>query len=115
MATTKTGRALSLMQKAKSTKERAEEYYPRIKKAIYYDKIVKLEEEIEEKKSKIYDLENMSLATNHNKGIVALTKEDVQSRVEQIISLDEEIILMEIKLKARKASFEKYLGEIPKV
>lgn len=109
------GKVLGLMQKAKSTKERATEYFPRIKKSIYFDKIVSLEEDIANKQSLIFDLENMSLATNHNKGIIALTKEDVQARVEQMIELDEEIILLNLKLNARKQSFVKYLGDLPTV
>lgn len=113
--TTKVAKGLSMMKKAKTTTARADEYFARIKSSIFITKIAPLREAIANKKSKIFDLEDMSLATNRNKGVEAMTKESIEERFVEIIKLSEEIALDEIKLKVREDKYEEYLGSLPTI
>lgn len=113
MATnSKNEKALSLMLGSKTTKERASNYFSRIKEGLYHSKIKSFEERINKKKDEIFDLENISLETNKNKGIKEFTKEELEKRFSDIIDLRAEITIDELELKSMKAAFEDYFGKI---
>jgi hypothetical protein len=98
-------KALSLLQKSKTVKERAEKYASRIAQSIKVDKIVPLEEEIEKIDDKIFDLQDFSLQTDLNKGLKRLTKEDCEERFAKIIDLQVEKTVLSLKLKATQDAY----------
>lgn len=103
-------KALEILQKSKTVGERAEQYSQAIKKDLEYEVIRSLEQKIEKLKSRIFDLGDMTLDTNLNKGLVRMSQEDCQARFKELISAEYELLLSEEELTAKKEIFAKYFG-----
>lgn len=96
-------KALDLLKKSQSAVSRAEQYAPRIATSIATKLIDPLKVKIETIEDKIFDLENMGLDIDVNKGQRGVTKEEAEKRFIQIIELSYEKDL----LKAQLSSYEK--------
>lgn len=103
--------AFDLLKKRKSTEVKAEQYAKRVSESIKLKVINTLEEKIDDIDDKIFDLENFSLETDHNKGLKQLTKEDIEARFTLLIELGYQKDLLQAELDSKKASFSKYFGE----
>lgn len=103
-------KALTLLSTVKTGKEKAEQYFPRIKNSLWI-KLINFKESIDSIKDQISDLENFSLDTNINKGIVAMDKDECEKRFSSILDKKFELSLLEAEYKAKKETFEEYFGE----
>lgn len=101
-------KALELLEKSQTVKERASQYAPRIASSISTKLIDPLKVKIESIEDKIFDLENMGMDIDHNKGRRSVTKEEAEERFVQIIELQFEKDLLNAKLKSYEATFNKY-------
>ena len=115
MATTtapKKAKAYTMLSKVKSVKERAEVYIPSIMKSLDYQMIHPLENKRDTLSAQIFDLESMGLATDLNKGLRALTKEDCEARFAAIIQKKYELKILNLELEAKQAAFnELFIAE----
>jgi hypothetical protein len=93
-----------------STSKRAEQYTGAAQRHCEKNIIEKLQDDIQEKKDKIFSLKDMSLKTNNNAGISAVSQERASENFEKIIKLEYEIKLDKKELKFKKAAFDKYFG-----
>ena len=108
---TKTTKALSFLKKSKTVKARAEQYAPRISQSLKIKMLVPLEEEINKITDKIFDLEDFSLSTDHNKGQQRMTIEDCQARFEEIINLTYRKEALILELEVKQEAFDNLFGE----
>lgn len=104
-------KATILLKNNKSVIERADKYTERISKTLEIEILDNLEEQIEKINDEIFDLENMSLETNLNKGIRTLTKEDIEDRFRKIIHLSYRKDLLSAELKSKRATFDFYFKD----
>jgi 5,10-methylene-tetrahydrofolate dehydrogenase/methenyl tetrahydrofolate cyclohydrolase len=103
--------ALKMMKTNTTVKVRAEKYATAIKRnlqADIIDVLVKRQEQID---SDIFDLQNFNLDTDVNAGQKAMTKEDCQDRFAKIIQLEYEMKIVELELKVKQESFDKYFAK----
>lgn len=96
------------MKNGVETDERAEKYSERLAITIKKSELDSIEDMIEEKKDLILELENISLVTDNNRGVIALTKSQIEERLVKCIKLNDEIFLLEQKLKIRRKSYSHY-------
>jgi hypothetical protein len=104
-------KALELLKTNKSVKEKADFYHTSIKKSIERNVIDVLVSKIDEIKDKLFDLTNFTLDTNLNAGLKQMTKEDCENKFTQIIELEFDLKILELELKTKQASFDKYFKE----
>lgn len=100
--------ALQLMQKSKSVKERAGSYYDSIKRNIQKDVLDALVEKKDKLNDKIFELSTFTLETNLNAGVQAVTRDTCEKRFRDLIDAEYELELVELELKAKQATFDKY-------
>jgi len=103
-------KALSLLKANKSVKERAENYLTFIKRELQreiLDLLIIKKEKIE---SELFELTNFTLDTNLNSGLSRMTNEDCKSRFKKIIEAEYDLTLIDLELKAKQASFNKYFS-----
>lgn len=103
--------ALQMMQKAKSVKERASAYFDSIKRNLQRDIIDKLVDKKDKIEDELFELKNMNLETDLNRGLRPLTKEDLQERFSKIINLEYELKLLTLEIETKTASFQSYFGK----
>ena len=110
MATTSTKtKAEKLLGSIKTASEKASIYYPRIKRSLLI-KLTTFKESIDRLEDEINDLENFSLDTNLNKGMVSMTMEACEERFSKIFDKKFELDLLTKEYESRKKSFEDYFG-----
>lgn len=97
-------KATILLKNNKSVTERADKYTERISKTLEIEILDNLEEQIEEINDEIFNLENMSLETDLNKG-------DIESRFRKIIHLSYRKNLLSAELKSKRATFDFYFKD----
>ena len=107
-ATDKQPLGLSMMEKNKSVKERAQSYFESVKRNLHRDVIDKLVSKKEDIEDKLFELTNFTLDTNLNAGLQRMTKEDCEARFKSIIDLEYDLKLVELELKSKQESFKKY-------
>lgn len=101
-------KALQILEKNQSTKERASEFIKSIKRNLKKTIIDDLEIKIEKIEDKIYGLKDMSVSTDMNQGVIAITRDQAEERFNQVIEAEYELYLLKQELKVKKQSFNKY-------
>lgn len=104
-------KALTMLQKRKSTSERAEQYFKSIKRNLEIKLIFELERKKEVLEGKIFDLENFDLETDHNAGRSALTQDQAEARFQQLIEASYELELLNLELESKREIFNKYFAD----
>lgn len=105
-------KALQILEKNQSTRERASEYLKSIKRNLQKKVIDSLEEKIEAIEDKIYGLLDMSLNTDLNKGVKTVTRDQAEARFSEVIELEYELELLNRELEIKRESFDKYFAEV---
>ena len=103
-------KALELLKSNKSVAERAENYTISVKRNIQRDVIDSLTAKKEGIEDELFELTNFNLETDVNRGYQAMTKEAVEGRFKKIIDLEYKLKLVELELKTKQESFDKYFG-----
>ncbi len=103
-----TSRALQLLMSNKPLTERAGDYSESAKRVIIASVINPLIEKVEGLKDKIFSLEDFSLRTDLNAGIVAISREDVAARFTKLIDLKFELSLAQVELNNKMDTFNHY-------
>lgn len=102
----------NLLKNSKSVSDRAEKYGERIATSLKIKILNTLEEKIEKIDDEIFDLENISLDVNINKGQKAFTKEEIEERFEKIINLNFERDVLQAELDSKKKAYDNYFSEV---
>lgn len=110
-ANVSSSKALTLMKMNRSVEQRADQYSVSISRNIKRDVIDKLTEQIEAIDDQIFELENFSLDTDHNKGMQMMTRDDAEVRFKKIIDLEFKREMLSLELKVKEKTFNKYFGE----
>jgi predicted nucleic acid-binding Zn-ribbon protein len=105
-------KALQILEKNQSTKERATEFIKSIKRNLQKKVIDSLEERIETIEDKIYGQLDMSLNTDLNKGVKTVTRDQAEARFSEVIELEYELELLNRELEIKRESFDKYFGGV---
>ena len=108
-------KALEILEKNQSTKERASEYLKSIKRNLQKKVIDSLEEKIEAIEDKIYGLLDMSLNTDLNKGVKTVTRDQAEARFSEVIELEYELELLNRELEIKRKSFDNYFSGVEEV
>lgn len=108
-------KALQILEKNQSTKERASEYLKSIKRNLQKKVIDSLEEKIEAIEDKIYGLLDMSLNTDLNKGVKTVTRDQAEARFSEVIELEYELELLNRELEIKRKSFDNYFSGVEEV
>jgi hypothetical protein len=103
-------KALELLKSNKSVAERAENYATSVKRNIQRDVIDQLVAKKEGIEDELFELTNFNLETDANRGYQAMTKEAVEQRFKKIIDLEYRLKLVELELKTKQESFDKYFA-----
>lgn len=101
-------KALELLKTSKTVKERAESYANSVKRNIQKDIIDELISKKEKFEDELFELTNFTLETNLNSGLKSMTKEDCENRFKRIIEVEYLLQLVQIELKIKQESFDKY-------
>jgi hypothetical protein len=104
-------KALELLKTNKSVSERAENYITATKRNIQRDVIDTLVAKKESYDDELFELTNFNLETDVNRGFQQMTKEQVESRFRKIIDLEYRLTLVNMELKVKTESFNKYFSE----
>jgi hypothetical protein len=104
-------KALELLKTNKSVSERAENYITATKRNIQRDVIDTLVAKKESYDDELFELTNFNLETDVNRGFQQMTKEQVESRFRKIIDLEYRLTLVNMELKVKTESFDKYFSE----
>lgn len=104
-------KASKMLQNSISVTERAASFLDSIKRGIQKNVIDTLTEQKEKLTDEIFSLSDFTLATDHNKGQSAITREAAQKRFEQIIEKEYELELITLELETKQKSFTKYFGD----
>lgn len=104
-------KALDLLKKSQSATSRAEQYAPRIATSIATKLIDPLKVQIEAIEDQIFDLENMGLDIDVNKGQRGVTKEQAEQRFIKIIELSYEKDLLVAQLKSYEKAYNVYFTD----
>ncbi len=107
---TKNVKALELLKSNKSVSERAENYIVSVKRNIQRDVIDALIQKKEAMEDELFELTNFQLETDANRGFQAMTKETVEARFKKVIDLEYKLKLVELELKTKQESFDKYFA-----
>ena len=111
MAKKQNMKALELLKSNKSVAERAENYIVSAKRNIQRDVIDAIVAKKEAIEDELFELSNFNLDTNINAGLKQMTKAEVEERFKRIIDLEYKQTLLELELKTKQASFDKYFSE----
>jgi hypothetical protein len=103
-------KALELLKSNKTVAERAENYATAVKRNIQRDVIDILTAKKEAIEDELFELTNFNLETDVNKGFQSMTKESVETRFKKIIDLEYKLKLVDLELKTKQESFNKYFG-----
>jgi hypothetical protein len=106
----KESKALELLKTNKSVSERAENYIISVKRNLQRDVIDSLVQKKESMEDELFELTNFSLETDVNRGFQAMTKESVEARFKKVIDLEYRLKLVELELKTKQESFDKYFA-----
>lgn len=106
----KESKALELLKTNKSVSERAENYIISVKRNLQRDVIDALVQKKEAMEDELFELTNFSLETDVNRGFQAMTKESVEARFKKVIDLEYRLKLVELELKTKQESFDKYFA-----
>lgn len=107
-------KALEMLKTNRDIKDRAVSYIRSIKRDIQKNVIDDLLIKKEKLEDEIYELEDMNLDTNLNKGLRRMTKEDVQTRFESIIQKSFELKMLSLEIASKLETFNKYFeGDTP--
>lgn len=113
MAEKKLTLAFSMLQQTKSVADRAISFHESIRRNIQRDVIDKLISDKDELEDKIFKLTDFSLVTDVNKGTSAVTREEAEERFKDLIQAEYDLQLLELEIKAKTDSFNKYFGDVP--
>jgi len=105
-----TMKALELLKSNKTVSERAENYVTSVKRNIQRDVIDALTAKKESIEDELFELTNFDLETDMNSGRQAMTKESVESRFKKIIDLEYKLKLIDLELKTKQETFDKYFA-----
>jgi len=104
-------KAAKMLGTSKSVAERAESFLSSIKRNIQKNVIDQLIEKIEKLDDTIFSLSDFSLATDKNKGVSAISREDAEERFTKLIEAEYDKELLTRELEIKKASFDAYFEE----
>lgn len=104
-------KALSILKTSKSVTERAVRFASSIQRDLQVKILDTLKKEKETIEDKIFELSDLSLTTDFNRGLKQATQEECEARFEQLIELEYQLELLKMKLKIKQAAFDKYFGE----
>ena len=107
---TKSTKALDLLKSNKSVSERAESYIIPVKRNLQRDIIDALVQKKESMEDELFELTNFSLETDSTRGFKSMTKEIVESRFKKVIDIEYRLKLIELELKIKQESFDKYFA-----
>jgi ectoine hydroxylase-related dioxygenase (phytanoyl-CoA dioxygenase family) len=105
-------KALEILEKNQSTKERAKTFIESIRRNLEKKIIDTLQEKIEAIEDKIYGLLDMSLNTDLNKGVETVTRDQAEARFSKVIELEYELELLNRELEIKRKSFDNYFSGV---
>lgn len=104
-------KALELLQKAKSTSERATSFLGSIERNIQKDVLDVLQSKKDGLTDKIFELLDFTLETNLNSGQSAISRDQAEKRFKDLIEAEYQLKLVELELEAKQVSFNKYFKD----
>jgi hypothetical protein len=104
-------KALEIMKKQSSVEERASQYFASVRRDIMRSVIDPVMTKIDRLKDDIIELKNFSLDTDINKGINAISKDEVTRRFALIVEKEYLLELAKKELEIKMKSFGIYFGE----
>jgi hypothetical protein len=104
-------RANTLMSQNKSVKERASKFEVSIKRDLQKEVLDTIQTKIETLEDTIFELEDFTLETDLNSGKSAITKAECQERFEKIINAEYQKALLEVELRVKQETFNKYFSK----
>lgn len=104
-------KGLALLGASKSIGERAAAYFKSTKRDIEDEVLKPLQKKIEKIDDEIFDLEDLNLNTDLNKGFTKLTQADVKERFTDIINKKYERELLQLELDSKTEVFNSYFVE----
>ena len=103
-------KALELLKTNKTVSERAENYVTSVKRNIQRDVIDALTAKKEGMEDELFELTSFNLETDMNRGQHTMSKDAVETRFKRIIDLEYKLKLVELELKTKQESFDKYFA-----
>lgn len=104
-------KALELLKSNKSVTDRAENFATAIKRNIQRDVIDALISQKEKIDDQLFELTDFALTTNLNNGVKQMTKDECEARFKKIIDFEFQLTMLNLEIKVKTESFNKYFGE----
>ena len=101
-------KALEMLKLNKTVAERAESYLDSIKRNLQKEVIDKLIERKDTLRDQIFSLTDVTLQTNINLGVSAITREAAQANFKKLMDAEYELEILTLELEARQDIFNKY-------
>ena len=99
-------KALSMIKGNKDIAARAESYFTTAKREVYDSTILPVVKEIETFEEKIFDLSDMSIKTDKNADIHAISREQVSANIAQLINAKFALDMKKIELNQKLKYYE---------
>jgi len=97
-----------MMKTSTAVKDIADKYAVSIARSLKTKVIDTLITKREAMDIQIFDLKKFNLETDQNKGQNQMTKDECESRFEQIIQLEFDIKILDLEIEVKQASFDSY-------
>ena len=104
-------KALQLMKQAPTTEERASKYVETIQRNLlknYIDPVVDRKDNLEDKIASLLDF---SLDTDLNKGVLPITREAAEDRLNKVLQLRYELKFVELELETKFKIFNEFFED----
>lgn len=104
-------KALDIMKTSSNTEQRAETYVGTIKRNLQKNLLDPLIDKKEKLEDTVTSLLDFSLQTDINKGVAMVTREEAEDRFAKVMQKEYELVLLNLEIKAKQASFDKYFTD----
>jgi hypothetical protein len=106
-----TMKALDLMKTAVSVEDRAENFVTSITRNLKKQILDPLTDKKDQMEDKIKSLMDFSLATDLNRGVLPITREEAEDRFRQALALEYNLKLLALETEAKTDLFTEYFGK----
>lgn len=104
-------KALEIMKTSSNTEQRAETYVGTIKRNLQKSILDPLIDKKEKLDDAVTSLLDFSLQTDINKGVAMVTREEAEDRFAKVLQKEYELVLLNLEIKAKQTSFDKYFTD----
>jgi hypothetical protein len=104
-------KALDLMKTAPSVEDRADNFITSITRNLKKQIMDPLVDRKDLMEDKIKSLMDFSLATDLNKGVAPITREEAEDRFRQVLALEYSLKLLALETAVKTVIFTEYFGE----